>query len=134
MTRFFLPLIFAFTACSIFAKKNIARIDSLNFKSELLYSSDVEESIKLSFKALQLAKQVDYEEGEAFASLNLAIANDIQGNSKVAIRYFQRAIHLYRKHYNNTFGTTKVNHVFISTPTETIPSGQMACVLAVRGE
>ncbi|MNK09839.1 putative sensor histidine kinase pdtaS [compost metagenome] len=97
MIRFLLLLLFAFPAGSIFSQKDTDRIDSLNFKSELLYSSDVEESIKLSSKALQLAKQVDYEEGEAFASLNLAIANDIQGNSKVAIRYFQRAIHLYRK-------------------------------------
>lgn len=96
MIRFFLLLIFALTASSIFARKDTGRIDSLNLKSEHLYTTDVKKSLELSSKALALSKEIDYRSGEAFASMNLAIANDIQGNSKVAIRYFQRAIQLYK--------------------------------------
>lgn len=96
MIRLFIILTFAFPASCIFAQKDAARIDSLNFKSELLYSSDVNKSIELSSEALELSKEIDYRSGEAFASLNLAVANDIRGNSKVAISYFQRAIRLYK--------------------------------------
>lgn len=95
MTRFFLPLIFAFTACSVFAQKNIARIDSLNFKGEALYANDVEQSIAISTKALKLAKEAEYQSGEAFAYMNLAVANDIKGNSAVATSYFHQAIRLF---------------------------------------
>lgn len=97
MTRFFLPLIFAFTACSIFAQKNIARIDSLNFKGEALYANDIEQSIAVSTKALKLAKEADYQFGEAFAYMNLAVANDIKGNSAVATSYFHKAIRLFER-------------------------------------
>lgn len=97
MIRFLLLFMFAFAAGSIFSQKDTERIDSLNFKSERLYSTDVDASIKLSSEALQLSRKIDYEKGEAFASLNLAIAHDIQGSSKVAIGHFQRAIQLYKK-------------------------------------
>lgn len=97
MIRLLLLLVFAFTAGSIFSQKDTERIDSLNFKSELLYASDVEASIKLSTQALHLAKKSGYQEGEAFASMNLGVANDMKGNSKVAVKHFQRAIQLYKK-------------------------------------
>lgn len=96
MNRFILLLVFAFVADGIFAQKDTERIDSLNLKSEILYTTDVEKSIELSSKALHLSKSIDYQHGKAFAYMNLAIANDIQGNAKVAIGYFQRAIHLFR--------------------------------------
>ena len=96
MVRFSLLLIFALMAGCIFAQKDTKRIDSLNLKSEILYTTNVEKSIELSSKALRLSKAIDYQSGEAFACMNLAIANDIQGNSKVAITYFQQAIHLFR--------------------------------------
>jgi two-component sensor histidine kinase len=96
MNRFFLLLVFAIMADGIFAQNDTERIDSLNLKSEILYTTDVEKSIELSSKALRLSKSIDYQSGEAFACMNLAIANDIQGKSKVAITYFQRAIHLFQ--------------------------------------
>jgi two-component sensor histidine kinase len=96
MIRFFLILTFALQASSIFAQKDTERIDSLNFKSEVLYSSDVTKSIELSTEALELSEKIDYRPGKAFAFLNLAVANDIRGNSKVAIGYFQRAIRLFK--------------------------------------
>ncbi len=96
MIRFSLLLIFALTAGCIFAQKDTKWIDSLNLKSEILYTTDVEKSIELSSKALSLSKSIDYQSGEAFACMNLAIANDIQGNSKVAITYFQRAVRLFQ--------------------------------------
>lgn len=96
MIRFFLLLVFALAASSIFAQQDTERIDSLNLKSEQLYTTNVKKSLELSSKALELSKEIDYQSGEAFASMNLAIANDIQGNSKVAIKYFQRAIQLYK--------------------------------------
>lgn len=96
MIRFLLLLIFAFPASSVFTQKDTDRIDSLNLKSEFFYSSDIDKSIELSSNALELSKKINYRSGEAFASLNLAVANDIQGNSEVAIRYFQRAIRLYQ--------------------------------------
>lgn len=77
-------------------QKDTAAIDALNLKSENLYSSDAEKSIEFGEKALRLSKEINYSSGEAFASLNLAIANDIKGNSKVAIDHFHRAIHLYK--------------------------------------
>ncbi len=97
MTRFLLPLIFAFMASGIFAQKDAKGIDSLNLKSEILYTTNVEKSIELSSEALRLSKLTDYQAGEAFACMNLAIANDIKGNAKVAITYFQRAIHLFKQ-------------------------------------
>lgn len=100
MIRFFLPLIFALAAGGIFAQKNIARIDSLNFKGEELYANDVEKSITVSTKALQLSKESDYQSGEAFAYMNLAVANDIKGNSSVATSYFHKAIRLFEKEQN----------------------------------
>jgi two-component system, sensor histidine kinase PdtaS len=96
MIRFSLLLVFALLANSIFAQKDTERIDSLNLKSEGLYTTDVKKSIELSSKALSLSKSIDYQSGEAFACMNLAIANDIQGNAKVAITYFQRAIRLFQ--------------------------------------
>ena len=96
MIRFSLLLIFALVTGCIFAQKNTERIDSLNLKAEILYTTSVEKSIELSSKALSLSKSIDYQPGEAFACMNLAIANDIKGNAKVAINYFQRAIHLFR--------------------------------------
>lgn len=96
MNRFFLLLVFAFMADGIFAQNDTERIDSLNLKSEILYTTDVKKSIELSSKALKLSKAIDYQSGEAFACMNLAIANDIQGKSKVAITYFQRAIYLFQ--------------------------------------
>lgn len=95
MTRFFLLLIFALMAFSIFAHKNTERIDSLNFKAEELYANDIEKSIAVSTKALQLAKAAGYQHGEAFAYMNLAVANDIKGNSAVATSYFHKAIRLF---------------------------------------
>lgn len=95
MIRFFLPLIFAFMACSTFAHKDTERIDSLNFKGEELYANDVEKSILVSTKALRLAKEAGYQHGEAFAYMNLAVANDIKGNSAVATSYFHKAIRLF---------------------------------------
>ncbi|WP_341902906.1 tetratricopeptide repeat protein [Fluviicola taffensis] len=97
MNRFILLLVFALLANSIFSQKKTARIDSLNLKSEILYTTDVKKSIELSSKALRLSKSIDYQSGEAFACMNLAIANDIQGKAKVAITYFQRAIYLFQK-------------------------------------
>ena len=96
MIRFLLLLTFAFPANSVFAQNDADRIDSLNLKSEFFYSSDIDKSIELSSEALELSEKINYRSGEAFASLNLAVANDIQGNSEVAIRYFQRAIRLYQ--------------------------------------
>ncbi|WP_300356374.1 tetratricopeptide repeat protein [Fluviicola sp.] len=96
MIRFFLILTFALRASSIFAQKDAEKIDSLNFKSEELYSSDVSKSIEFSTLALELSEKIDYRPGKAFAFLNLAVANDIRGNSKVAIGYFQRAIRLFK--------------------------------------
>lgn len=63
MIRSFLLLIVAFMANCIFAQKNTARIDSLNLKSEILYTTDVEKSIELSSKALYLSKSADYQHG-----------------------------------------------------------------------
>nr|WP_294859016.1 tetratricopeptide repeat protein [uncultured Fluviicola sp.] len=96
MIRVHLLLVFAFSVSCIFAQKDTRKIDSLNLKSEGLYTVNVEKSIELSSKALKLSKKIDYQSGEAFACMNLAIANDIQGNAKVAIRYFQRAIRLFQ--------------------------------------
>ena len=96
MTRFFLPLIFALSACCVFAQKNTAGIDSLNFRAEELYANDVEKSIAVSTKALRLAKESDYQYGQAFAYMNLAVANDIKGNSAVATSYFHQAIRLFK--------------------------------------
>ncbi|WP_186280143.1 tetratricopeptide repeat-containing sensor histidine kinase [Fluviicola chungangensis] len=96
MIRSFLLLIVALMAGGTFAQKDTERIDSLNLKSEVLYTTDVKKSIELSTKALHLSKAIDYQHGEAFACMNLAIANDIKGNSKIAIRYFQRAVHLFQ--------------------------------------
>src|SRR5687768_7233393 len=96
MIRFFLILTFALGACSIFGQKDAEKIDSLNLKSEELYSSDVNKSIELSTLALELSGKINYRPGKAFAFLNLAVANDIRGNSKVAIGYFQRAIRLFK--------------------------------------
>lgn len=103
MTRFFLPLVFAFMAGCIFAQKDTKRIDSLNLKAEDLYATDIEKSIEVSTKALQLSKEFDYQHGEAHSCLNLAVANDIKGNSAVAISYFQRAIRLYKKEHNEEY-------------------------------
>jgi two-component sensor histidine kinase len=100
MIRFFLPLIFALVAGGIFAQKNIAGIDSFNFKAEELYANDVEKSIAVSTKALQLAKKADYQSGEAFSYMNLAVANDIKGNSAVATSYFHKAIRLFKLENN----------------------------------
>lgn len=96
MIRYLFLLALVLLPGCIFSQKGTARIDSLNLKSEILYTTDVEKSIELSSKALRLSKSIDYRSGEAFACMNLAIANDIKGNAKVAITYFQRAIHLFQ--------------------------------------
>ena len=77
-------------------QKDTAAIDALNLKSEFLYSVDVEKSIELSSKALRLSQKSQYRSGEAFALMNLAVANDIKGSPEIAIHYFQKAIHLFR--------------------------------------
>lgn len=98
MKRYFLLFVFGlFMITSFFGQKDTAQIDALNLKSENLYASDVEKSIEFGKKALALSQANHYRPGEAFASMNLAIANDIKGNSKVAINYFHRAILLYKQ-------------------------------------
>ncbi|MNU49476.1 putative sensor histidine kinase pdtaS [compost metagenome] len=97
MIRNFLFLVFGLLIIpAAFGQKDTATIDALNLKSEILYTTDVEKSIELSSKALHLSRKINYRSGEAFALMNLAVANDIQGNAKVAIGYFQRAIHLFQ--------------------------------------
>lgn len=97
MIRFFLVLPFFLLTSSVFSQQNTERIDSLNLNAEHLYSTDVERSLKVSRKALELSREANYGHGEAFAYLNLAVANDIKGNSGVATDYFRRAIHLFEK-------------------------------------
>lgn len=77
-------------------QKDTVTINALNLESENLYANDADKSLELSERALRLSKENHYRKGEAFASLNLAIANDIKGNSKIATDYFHRAIHLYK--------------------------------------
>ncbi len=97
MIRNFLLLVFGLLIIpAAFGQKDTATIDALNLKSEILYTTDVEKSIELSSKALRLSRKINYRSGEAFALMNLAVANDIQGNAKVSIGYFQRAIHLFQ--------------------------------------
>lgn len=97
MIRFFLVLPFFLLTSSVFSQQNTERIDSLNLNAEHLYSTDVERSLKVSRKALELSREANYGHGEAFAYLNLAVANDIKGNSGVATDYFRRAIHLFEE-------------------------------------
>lgn len=97
MNRNFLLFVFGLLVIpAIYGQKDTAKIDALNLKSEFLYSVDVEKSIALSSKALRLSQEADYRPGEAFALMNLAIANDIKGNPEIAIRYFHQAIHLFK--------------------------------------
>ncbi|WP_343637413.1 histidine kinase dimerization/phosphoacceptor domain -containing protein [Fluviicola sp.] len=100
MFRSLLLLSIGLTANCIFAQKNTERIDSLNFKAEELYANDVEKSIAVSTRALKLSKESDYQSGEAFAYMNLAVANDIKGNSAVATSYFHKAIRLFKLEKN----------------------------------
>lgn len=96
MIRCLFLLVLVLLPGGVFSQKDTAGIDALNLKSEMLYTTDVKKSIELSSKALRLSKSINYQSGEAFACMNLAIANDIKGNAKVAITYFQRAIHLFQ--------------------------------------
>ncbi len=97
MIRNFLLVVFGLlTIPAILGQKDTATINALNLESENLYANDADKSLELSERALRLSKENHYRKGEAFASLNLAIANDIKGNSKIATDYFHRAIHLYK--------------------------------------
>ncbi len=97
MIHNFLLLVFGLLIIpAALGQKDTATINALNLESENLYATDADKSLELSEKALRLSKENNYRKGEAFASLNLAIAHDIKGNSKIATDYFHRAIHLYK--------------------------------------
>jgi tetratricopeptide (TPR) repeat protein len=52
---------------------------------------------KLAQDALQIARKIHYQEGEAWALRNLGIAKAIQGKGEEAIQHFQEALQIFER-------------------------------------
>lgn len=69
-----------------------------NIGGAYLYQDSVEKSIPFFEKALSFAQGEEFEEAQTLALSNLALTSNKMGNKAEAIRYYDRAITLAKKH------------------------------------
>lgn len=85
-------LIFNKSVCS---QNDTAVINELNQSAAKLLDVKTDSAAYLAQKAYDLSKTINYKKGEANALANLAVSNDIKGNSAEAIKQFIEAIKLF---------------------------------------
>ncbi len=72
-------------------------VDRLNEESYDNRYNNTALAQKLAEDALELARKIHYQEGEAWALRNLGIANAIQGHGDVSVQHLEEALHLFQK-------------------------------------
>lgn len=84
-------------AISLFSQTNTALIDRLNFVADSLSEKNTDSALVIAQKAQQLSVDSKYKKGLAVALNNIAVCNDIKGNSQIAIPNFINAIKLFEE-------------------------------------
>ena len=77
-------------------RKDTVMVKNLNSLSkETLYNFDITESINISQQALELAKQLGYLSGEAYAEKNIGIAYYYQGDYKQVADHWNKSLEIF---------------------------------------
>jgi two-component sensor histidine kinase len=97
MNNIVLLLCILFLTVNMSAQTNTAIIDRLNFVADSLSEKNTDSALILAKKSQQLSKDSKYKKGLAVALNNLAVCNDIKGNSQIAIPNFISAIKLFEE-------------------------------------
>jgi tetratricopeptide (TPR) repeat protein len=79
------------------AQKEFKNIDRLNYLSDSLSEKQTDSALVLANKAIQLSKTINYKKGIAESSNNIAVCQDIKGNSVEAIKQFISTIKLFEE-------------------------------------
>ena len=79
------------------AQTELKNIDRLNYLSDSLSEKQTDSALVLANKAIQLSKNINYKKGIAESSNNIAVCQDIKGNSVEAIKQFISTIKLFEE-------------------------------------
>jgi pentatricopeptide repeat protein len=77
------------------AQQELKNIDRLNFLADSLSEKQTDSALMFANKAVQLSKNINYKKGIAESSNNIAVCQDIKGNSVEAIKQFITTIKLF---------------------------------------
>jgi two-component sensor histidine kinase len=79
------------------SQSDSATINQLNALADELSDKNTDSAMSVAQKALDLSIEKNYKAGKANAINNLAVCNDIKGNSDIAIKQFIEAIKLFEE-------------------------------------
>ncbi len=79
------------------SQQELKNIDRLNYLADSLSEKQTDSAIVLANKAIQLSKNINYKKGIAESSNNIAVCQDIKGNSVEAIKQFISTIKLFEE-------------------------------------
>ena len=79
------------------AQQELKNIDRLNFLADSLSEKQTDSALVFANKAVQLSKNINYKKGIAESSNNIAVCQDIKGNSVEAIKQFITTIKLFEE-------------------------------------
>ncbi|MBI3521138.1 MAG: hypothetical protein HY062_17490, partial [Bacteroidetes bacterium] len=81
----------------LIAQKELSHINRLNFLADSLSEKQTDSALVLAQKAILLSKKINYKKGIAESSNNIAVCEDIKGNSVEAIKQFISTIKLFEE-------------------------------------
>lgn len=99
--RFLRYILLAIWALPAISQTDTAIVNRLNTKADELSDKNTDSALVIAQKALKLSEELNYKTGKAIAINNLAVCNDIKGNSDVAIKQFIEAIALFEELKDN---------------------------------
>ena len=82
---------------SMIAQPEQKVVDRLNYLADSLSEKQTDSALAISHKALLLAKDISYKKGIAESINNIAVCEDVKGNSVEAIKQFIIAIKLFEE-------------------------------------
>jgi tetratricopeptide (TPR) repeat protein len=82
---------------SLIAQQEKKVVNRLNFLADSLSEKQTDSALVLAYKANLLSKNINYKKGIAESSNNIAVCQDIKGNSVEAIKLFISTIKLFEE-------------------------------------
>ena len=97
MKNLYRLILFLCLTNSLIAQQEQKTIDRLNYLADSLSEKQTDSALVLAYKAIQLSKKINYKKGIAESSNNIAVCEDIKGNSVEAIKLFISTIKLFEE-------------------------------------